>query len=83
MSCPVATSERLFIFNCAPSQTRGKRRYRGQPGERLTRGEAMNHQARSKRRKLEDHNLNASLGKAAQVARGGHHLATSAVWRRQ
>jgi capsular polysaccharide biosynthesis protein len=26
--------------------------------------------------------LNASLGKGAQVARGGHHLATSAVWRR-
>jgi outer membrane immunogenic protein len=47
MSCPVATSERLFIFNCTPSQARGKCRYRGQPGERLTRGGAMNHQARS------------------------------------
>jgi hypothetical protein len=44
MSCSVATSERLFIFNCAPSQARGKRRYRGQPGERLARGGAMNHQ---------------------------------------
>jgi hypothetical protein len=41
----VATSERFVIFNCAPSQARGKRRYRGQPGERLARGGAMNHQA--------------------------------------